>query len=99
MYYLEDHHPKEEYTLYCQVKGGCPYIGIWHGENMMDVQRKIEEIESRHNRYRQHYYIDNDFYNNNYNNSDYVYYYKFMSRDVNDWHELKTQTNIIKFVL
>lgn len=97
MYYLEDKHPKVEYTLYCQVKSGKPFIGIWQGTNMQDVYRQIGEIEKKHGRHRQRFYIDNDFYNNTYTNGDYVYYYRFMQRTVNDWQTVRTKNNILKF--
>lgn len=87
--FLETKHPKFEYTCYVQVKNGCPYIGIWRGESIADVYRDILQIEKRHNRYRQQFYIDNDFYKNKYKNGDFTYYYRFMFRKVNDWQTLK----------
>lgn len=98
MYYLEDKHPSYEFTCYVQVKSGSPYIGTWRGDNMLDVYRQIKEIEKRHGRRRQHFYIDNDFYNNKYNNNDYVYYYRFMQRKVNDWETVSERKNLIKLV-
>lgn len=92
MYYLEDKHPKFEYCVYVQVKGGQPYL-TWHGDNIGDVQRYIKEIEKRHGRYKQHFFIDNDFYVNEYHKNDYVYYYRFMKRKVNDWQVLKSEAN------
>lgn len=91
MYYLEDNHPSYEYTLYVQVGSATPYIGVWKATEISDVYRMIGEIEKRHNRYRQHFYIDNDFYKNHYNKNDYVWYYRFMKRKVNDWQTVKTQ--------
>ena len=104
MYYLEDKHPKFEYTCYVQVKNGSPYIGIWKGESIQDVYRDIMQIEKRHNRYRQHFYIDNDFYKNKYQNNDFSYYYRFMYRKINDWQtlslkgkEANKENNILQF--
>ena len=48
MYYLEDKHPSKEYTLYVQVKGAVPYIGVWYATSMNQVYNKISEIEKRH---------------------------------------------------
>lgn len=94
--FLETKHPKFEYTCYVQVKNACPYIGIWRGESIADVYRDILQIEKRHNRYKQHFYIDNDFYENIYKNNDFVYYYRFMYRQVNDWKTLELHSNTNK---
>lgn len=98
MYYLEDKHPTNEYGCYIQNKGAMPYIAGWRGSSIEDVYRYIAEIEKRHNRYRQHFYIDNDFYNNKYNNSDYVYYYRFLIRKINDWDTFHIRKNLFKIV-
>lgn len=98
MYYLEDQHPRYEYTCYCQVGNAEPYIGIWNGTKIEDVYRHIAEIEKRHQKYHQRFYIDNDFYNNHYTYGDYVYYYKFMKRTVNDWQELTENAERFKLV-
>ena len=94
--FLETKHPKFEYTCYVQVKNGCPYIGIWRGESIADVYRDILQIEKRHNRYKQHFYIDNDFYINKYKDNDFVYYYRFMFREVNNWQTLCLKDNADK---
>lgn len=99
MYYLEDDHPAFEYTLYIQVSNATPYIGIWKGDNLKDVYRKIGEIEHKHNKYRQPFYIDNDFYKNEYSNVQNGVYYKFMCRKINDWKELKTKEKVRKLKL
>lgn len=98
MYYLEDKHPVYEYTLYTQIRMGTPFIGIWHGSSMQDIYQEIGEIEHKHNKYRQPFYIDNDFYNNHYTEIQSCYYYKFMYRKVNDWHELTEHKRILKKV-
>ena len=98
MYYLEDKHPSYEYTLYIQVRTATPYIGIWTGSSYDDVFREIGEIEKKHQRFRQPFYIDNDFYNNKYAEAQAGFYYKFMYRKVNDWHELKEHKRILKKV-
>lgn len=67
MYYLNDKHPEYEYCLYIQVENALPYIMEY--KNIItyeDLFRKIQEIEKKHNRYRQRFYIDNDFYDNKY---------------------------------
>lgn len=98
MYYLEDHHSKYEYTFYKRVANSIPYIGTWKGYDMSDVYREIKEIEKKHARYNQHFYIDNDFYNNVYKNGDYVYYYRFMRREVNDWETIQEHKNVISIL-
>lgn len=97
MYFLEDKHPKYEYACYIRVKNATPYVQA-RGDDMNDVWREIGEIEKRHARYNQHYYIDNDFYDNPYPNGDYSYYYRFLRREVNDWETLRENNNLIKLV-
>lgn len=89
MYYLEDRHPQFEYGCYIKVGTAVPYISPWRGDDFQDVIRLIKDIEKRHSRTGQHYYIDNDFYNNEFSKSNYVYYYRFLVRPINDWKQLK----------
>lgn len=88
MYYLNDKHYEYEYALYCRVGNACPYIReINYITDMDGVYRYIEEIEKKHNHYRQIFYIDNDFYKNNYSINMNGTYYKFLRRKVQDWEE------------
>lgn len=86
MYYLNDKHPKYEYALYVRVGKACPYIKRVF-VSIDDVYRYIHEIEKRHNHYSQSFYIDNDFYKNEYANVNVDTYYKFLRRNVEDWQE------------
>lgn len=86
MYYLNDKHSKYEYALYCRVGNACPYIARIFN-SIDEVYRYANEIEKRHNHYRQFFYIDNDFYNNNYNLNSNGTYYKFLRRPVSDWED------------
>lgn len=95
MYYLEDKHPKFEYTCYIQVKSATPYINVWYATSMAEVYEFVREIEQRHNRTHTPFYIDNDFYNNNYSLGSHNYYYRFMKRKVNDWKQLRLKNNAI----
>lgn len=101
MYYLNDKHPKFEYALYCRVGEACPYIVPRKFDDIDEILRYIEELEKRHNRYNQIFYIDNDFYKNNYNSNCGGFYYKFLKRPVLDWEEFYTKdnkyNNVIKF--
>lgn len=96
MYYLNDQHPKYQYAIYCRVGNAMPYIIEKWFKDLNDIYRYIAEIEKKHNRYNQAFYIDNDFYNNQYKNINCVYY-KFLRRPVSDWEEFNTEeeyTNI-----
>ncbi len=84
MYYLNDKHSKYEYALYCRVGNACPYIARTFN-SIDDVYRFVNDIEKRHNHYRQIFYIDNDFYNNKYNLNCNCTYYKILRRPVSDW--------------
>lgn len=86
MYYLNDKHPKYEYALYCRVGNALPYIARTFTD-LGDVYRYILEIEKRHNRYHQVFYIDNVFYKNAYTLGAGGTYYKFLRRKVEDWQE------------
>ena len=98
MYYLEDKHPDYEFTFYVQVKNATPYINVWHAHNMYEVYEYIREIEERHNRTKQPFFIDNDFYDNKYKDGHYNYYYRFLQRKVNDWEQISLRKNVIKLV-
>lgn len=66
MYYLEDRHPEFEYGCYIKVGNAIPYISPWRATNKIDVYRFIHDIEKKHARTGQHFFIDNDFYVNHY---------------------------------
>jgi len=67
MYFLNDKHPEYEYCLFIQVEKALPYIIEYkYMTTREDILRKVEELEKKHNRYRQRFYIDNDFYDNKY---------------------------------
>ena len=86
MYYLNDKHSKYEYMLYCQHGTGQPFIArTFNGFD--EVKRYTEELEKKHNHYHQNFYIDNDFYNNQYSINQNGTYYKFLRRPVADWQE------------
>ena len=107
MYYLNDQHPRYECALYTRVGNAVPYITEKrYIINITDILREIDSIERRHNRYRQIFYIDNDFYENKYSINQNGTYYKFLKRPVNDWEELDTKTeesrintNVLKFFI
>ena len=100
MYYLNDKHSKYEYAIYCRVGRAIPYIKIIFN-SLDDVYRHIAQIEKKHNRYNQFFYIDNDFYKNIYNISCGGTYYKVLRRPVADWEEFETETvkyfNVVNF--
>ena len=100
MYFLEENHPKYEYTLYVQMKSGKPYIGVWRATELHDVFREVGEIEKKHAKIQLPFYIDNDFYQNKFKDVQVGCYYKFMKRKVNDWETLETKENVtrLKFV-
>ncbi len=86
MYFLNDKHPKYEYTLYVRVGQAKPYL-MRTFDSIEDVIRHTEALEKRHNHYRQIFYIDNDFYKNRYNENLNGTYYKYLRRPVFDWEE------------
>ena len=92
MYYLNDKHSKYQYAVFKQVGSACPYITELHFDNLEALRYYIGEIEKKHNRYRQVFYIDNDFYNNKYEAREGGTYYKFLRRAVNDWEEFTKET-------
>lgn len=91
MYYLEDNHPEYEYSCYIRVGSAKPYIAPYVLYDMTDIYRVIEEIERKHNRYHQAFYIDNDFYDNHYNKIENGTYYRFMKRKVNNWTPVRKE--------
>lgn len=91
MYFLNDKHSEYEYICYHKIKDGIPFL-MNTFNSLSDIKLYINEIEKRHNRYGQIFYIDNDFYNNyyNFNCVGNCYYYKFLRRKVLDWEEFST---------
>ena len=87
MYYLNDNHPEYEYAIYCITNNGTPYIA-GHFTNKEQIQEHIGSITRRHDKYHQSYYVDNDFFTNEYEMSQSKNYYKVLQRAVNDWQEL-----------
>ena len=90
MYYLNDKHPKYEYALYCRHGQGIPFIARTF-DDIYEVKRFIQEVEKRHNHYHQIFYIDNDFYENQYSINLNGTYYKFLRRPVSDWQEFEAE--------
>lgn len=88
MYFLNDKHPRYEYALYCRHGTACPFI-VRTFDDIYQVYRHIEELEKRHNRFHQIFYIDNDFYKNHYSINQNGTYYKFLRRPVSDWQEFE----------
>lgn len=91
MYYLNDKHAKYQYALYKQIGDACPFITELHFDNYDGLMVCIKEIEKKHNHYRQAFYIDNDFYQNQYNERAGGTYYKFLRRPVCDWEEFSKE--------
>lgn len=89
MYYLNDQHQDYEYCLYIQRGHACPYINQLYVRDLDGILREVTEIEKKHNRYHQRFYIDNDFYKNAYSIGSGGTYYKFLRRRVADWEEFK----------
>mgnify|MGYP006898654553 CR=1 FL=1 len=71
--------------------------GVWTSHRLQSVYEKAKEIEKKHNRYHQRFYIDNEFYHNEYKRGEGVYY-RFMKRKVNDWELLEQQINDSKIL-
>lgn len=95
MYYLNDKHSQYEYVLYVRVGQAKPYLARTF-DSIDDVLRHTKQIEKRHNHYRQIFYIDNDFYENQYNQNLNGTYYKYLRRPVFDWEEFETKENDLK---
>lgn len=87
MYYLNDKHPQYEYCLYIRNGTGCPYIARTF-DDMFEAQRYIIELEKRNNRFHRIFYVDNEFYKNQYSPNIEGIYYKILKREINDWEEV-----------
>lgn len=87
MYLLNDKHSKYEYIIYTRVKGAMPYLKGKAKQSYYEICKDLEDIAKRHDRYNMTYYIDNDFFKNEYDKSNADFYYKILKREVNDWEE------------
>lgn len=92
MYYLNDKHSQYQYIIYCKQNiQAFPYLIPREFESLKEVKIFLKEnIEKRYDRCGFVYYIDNDFYNNNYPKNINGAYYKVLRRKVNDWKEFET---------
>lgn len=91
-------HPEYEYALYVQRENACPYIATIM-DSMEKVKLKIEQIKKTHcYRYNRIFYIDNDFYKNEYKLGMGGTYYKFVRRKVNDWEDFTLEEKELPYL-
>lgn len=84
MYYLNDKHPKFEYVLYVRQGNAIPFLSGKIYSSYYEICRELKDIAKRHDRYNQKYYIDEEFFDNEYKRGEGTYY-KILCRKVNDW--------------
>lgn len=97
MFYA-DNKIKYQYGLLTQVGNAKPYVNdLTYVTDMQGIYRYIEEIEKRHNHYRQLFYIDNDFYENKYTIQCGGTYYKFLKRRVLEWSDVSIEDERPKY--
>lgn len=89
MYYLNDKHPKYEFTVYIRCGNGTPYLIPRKFETYSEVCKFLNEKAKWHFRYNQRFYIDDSFFSNEYKKDINGIYYKILKRPVSDWKELK----------
>lgn len=87
MYYLNDKHTEYEYTIYIRHGTGLPYLGRTF-TNYYDACRFLKEKAKRHEHYNQIYYIDDEFFENQYERNYQGTYYKILRRKLSDWEEV-----------
>jgi hypothetical protein len=87
LYYLNDKHSKYEYVLYIRHGKAEPFLGRIF-TSYYDIKRELEEIARRHDRFNQVYFIDEDFFKNQYSKGEGTYY-KILMREVKDWKTFK----------
>ena len=88
MYLLNDKHSKFEYVIYVRCGNARPYLCGKIYSSYMDVCRELESIAKRNDRYHRVYYIDDDFFENQYDKGEGTYY-TILRRTVLDWEEFK----------
>lgn len=74
----------KEYALYCQINGGKPYIDMT-STCKDEILVKLYDIISYKKERNFTFFVDNDFYNNIYNNINIQFYFKILVRDITDW--------------
>lgn len=87
MYYLNDNHPEYEYAVYCRMNQATPYIKATF-DNKKQLEEYLKAVIRRHNQFHQSYYLDVDFYENEYPENQSNAYYKVLRRTVNDWQAI-----------
>lgn len=87
---LKKDHYEFEYALYIQYNTATPYINeLRYVHDINGIKREIDEIEKKARRMKKRFYIDNEFYNNQYSLETGGIYYKFIRRKINDWVEFE----------
>lgn len=87
MYYLNDKHSRYEYILYVRHGKAQPYLSGKIYTSYYEIKKDLEETAKRNDRYGRIYYIDEEFFDNEYEKGKGTYY-KILCREVNDWKEV-----------
>ncbi len=85
MYYLNDQHPKYQYTIYTRHGNALPFLS-GKFDSLRLVKMQLEYLAKDNDRYHRRYYIDEEFFDNEYKKGEGTYY-KILMRKVNDWEE------------
>lgn len=96
MYYLNDEHSEYEYTVYIRHGTGQPFLCGRIFTSYWNVCNYLRDIAKNHDKYHRIYYIDDPFFNNEYEKNFEGSYYKILRRPVSDWKEIRQQNPIKK---
>lgn len=78
---------KKEYAIFKRVNNATPYVSNTFS-NLSQVDIYFQEIENRHKKFNQTFYIDRVGYKNYYPKELAQFYYKVLERPINEWQEL-----------
>lgn len=84
----------KEYTIYIRNGFASPYITRIY-KSFDEALKHLYTILSVEEDRSRPYYVDNNFFNNKYNQSEKIKYYCIKCRDVSDW-EKYSENNFIK---
>lgn len=76
----------KEYSIYIRQGEGTPYI-IGTYKDIFSVKTALYDMVSLEEERQRPYFVDNDFFNNQYNIQTKLKYFKIIVRDVTDWEK------------
>ena len=92
----------KEYCIYIRHGDGMPYR-LKYYDTLIEAKRVLYEMVQHEEERQKPYYVDNDFFSNNYNLAIKLKYFRLEEREVSEWSKytedrLKNKNSNIIFI-